>query len=264
MTNSHCQATRSRVPNAPRLLATALSLISLLALSVPPALASEPTGPSIDSESVSHITEHDALLEAQIDPNGVYSAYEFQIDTNANHAFTQRACPFGLPDHFECQAIVVGEPLPPGLVEPQPEFLTAAFGDQSVSLDLASIGAVLRPATVYHYRVLASSGGPTEQGPDQTFTTLSGNPGTTGGGPAPNEVTDGQPAPPSLTVPPLEPSASSPPKPAATSVRAKPSPHTSKLARALERCRQRPKRERAACERLARREHSRAKHRGTS
>lgn len=43
------------------------------------ALASEPTGPSIDDRSVSHKTEHDAVLEAQIDPNGAYSSYELQI-----------------------------------------------------------------------------------------------------------------------------------------------------------------------------------------
>jgi hypothetical protein len=66
----------------------------------------------------------------------------------------------------------VGEPLPAGLVEPKPEYIPAGSGDQSVSLDLASIGATLQPGTTYHYKVIASNySGPTVEGPDQTFTT---------------------------------------------------------------------------------------------
>jgi hypothetical protein len=132
-----------------------------------------PQSPVIESESASSITEHDATLEAQIDTSGRYTGYWFQIDTNASYDFTQPDCPFEFPGDAECESIRVGEPLPAGLVEPEPQYIPAGSGDQSVSLDLASIGATLAPGTTYHYRVIASDGGsPTVQGPDQTFTTL--------------------------------------------------------------------------------------------
>ena len=132
-----------------------------------------PQSPVIESESASSITEHDATLEAQIDTSGRYTGYWFQIDTNASYDFTQPNCPFEFPGDAECESIRVGEPLPAGLVEPQPEYIPAGITDRSVSLDLASIGATLQPGTTYLYRVIASDGGsPTVQGPDQTFTTL--------------------------------------------------------------------------------------------
>jgi hypothetical protein len=139
----------------------ALSAVSLAAAS-----------PTIESVSVSGITEHDATLEAQINTQGSYTGYWFQIDTNSSYDFTQADCPFDFPDYAECDSIAVGEPLPAGLVEPHPEYIQAGSGDQLVKLDLASIGATLEPATTYHYRVLASSGGyPIVVAPDQTFET---------------------------------------------------------------------------------------------
>ncbi len=132
---------------------------------------------SIDSVWVSNVTETDATLNAKIDPNGLYTAYEFQIDTNARYDYTQHGCPLSIPGRASCQLIVVGKPLPPGLVEPKPESIPAGvFGDQTVGVEMASIGATLRPETTYHYRVMASNG---EEGGgggvslDQTFTTLS-------------------------------------------------------------------------------------------
>ncbi len=123
--------------------------------------------PTIESESVSGVSEHDATLEAQINTYGLYTAYEFQIDTNGSYNYTKPNCPLGV-----CDSITVGEPLPAGLVEPKPEYIPAGSGDQSVSLDLASIGTTLQPGTTYHYKVIASNyNGPTVEGPDQTFTT---------------------------------------------------------------------------------------------
>lgn len=139
----------------------------------PPQIFTTPSGsiqPSIVGESVSGVTEHDATLEAQISPNGSETDYEFQIDTNGGYDYTRPACPFG-----DCEAIIVGEPLPPGLVEPQPESIPAASGNQSVSLDLASTGTVLQPGTTYHYRVIASNDSALiVTGPDQIFSTPSG------------------------------------------------------------------------------------------
>ncbi len=143
--------------------------VALCSLAVPaPSLAS--SSPTIESVSVSGVTEHDVTLEAQINTQGSYTGYWFQIDTNSSYDFTQADCPFEFPDDAECDSIAVGEPLPAGLVEPHPEYIQAGLGEQSVRLDLASIGATLQPSTTYHYRVLASSGGnPTVVYPDQTF-----------------------------------------------------------------------------------------------
>jgi hypothetical protein len=144
-----------------------------LAFAVLPAAALAGSAPAIEGESVSQVTPTGATLEAQIDPNGLYTAYEFQIDTSASYNYTKPDCPLPLPGFMQCESITDGPPLPPGLVEPKPEYIPAGFGDQSVSVDLASIGATLDPATTYHYRIIASNGGQIVEGPDQTFTTPS-------------------------------------------------------------------------------------------
>jgi len=155
-----------------RIVVSAVVTVALVSLACSSsAVASSP--PTIESVSVSGITEHDATLEAQINTQGLYTGYWFQIDTNSSYDFTQADCPFDLPGYAECESITDGEPLPAGLVEPHPEYIQAGSGEQSVRLDLASIGATLQPATTYHYRVLATSGGnPMVVAPDQTFETL--------------------------------------------------------------------------------------------
>jgi hypothetical protein len=151
-------------------LAAVIALLALLVFSSS-AMASEP--PTIEGESVSGVSEHDATLEAQIETGGLYTGYQFEIDTNSSYDFTRFACPFSFPGSAQCMAIVDGEPLPAGLVEPNPRYIPAGSGEQSVSLDLASIGATLQPGTTYHYRVTVSNGAHGAQGPDQTFTTPS-------------------------------------------------------------------------------------------
>jgi hypothetical protein len=86
-------------------LAPLLACLAVLAFLTTPALAAV-GAPTIEGESVSNVTEHDATLEAQIDPEGLETAYEFQIDTNGSYDYTKSACPLG-----ECEAISVGEPL---------------------------------------------------------------------------------------------------------------------------------------------------------
>jgi hypothetical protein len=149
-------------------LAAVTALLAFLAFSSS-AMAS--SAPVIESESVSGVSEHDATLEAQIETGGLYTGYQFEIDTNSSYNFTRFVCPFSFPGSAQCESIVDGEPLPAGLVEPYPQYIPAGSGDRSVSLDLASIGATLAPGTTYHYRVTASNGGQGAQGPDQTFTT---------------------------------------------------------------------------------------------
>ncbi|HEY7934875.1 MAG TPA: hypothetical protein VID48_13735 [Solirubrobacteraceae bacterium] len=151
-------------------------VLGSLGFSSAAAIASEPA-PSIESESAAPVTSTDATLHAQINTNGLYTAYEFQIDTDGSYDYTQMACPLAVPGYMQCMVIVDGPPLPAGLVEPSQQDIPAgSSGAQSVSVDLASIGATLQPGETYHYRVIASNGGQGAQGPDQTFTTPSGEP----------------------------------------------------------------------------------------
>jgi hypothetical protein len=218
-----------------------------------PAASFASSSPTSESVSISNITEHDATLESQINTQGLYTGYWFQIDTNSSYDFTQADCPFDFPGDAECQSITDGEPLPAGLVEPHPEYIQTGSGDQSVRLDLASIGATLQPATTYHYRVLATSGGePTVVYPDQTFETL-GTPWTP---PVPIE-----PLPVNLQIekefeehPPWDHAPSSPSAEAPTAVVAKggvlPKPKAltsaQKLAEALKACKRESKRKQAS------------------
>ncbi len=155
-----------------------------------------PEPPAIDGESVSKVSENDATLEAEIDPKGAYTAYQFEIDTTGNYLLPKRACPLPLPDHPVCDPLGGDETLPAGLLEPSPEYIQAGSGDHSVGLDLASIGTVLRAGTTYHYRVVAqSNGNPLVIGPDQTFKTRSPGPAPLANqvGAAQNSGADGLP-----------------------------------------------------------------------
>jgi hypothetical protein len=163
----------SRLMRRPLLWLIAMGGASLAYAVLPAASLASSSSPVIEGESVSHVTPTDATLEAQIDPNGLYTAYEFQIDTNGSYDYTKPDCPLPLPGSMQCESITDGPPLPAGLVEPKPEYIPAGLGSQSVSVDLASIGATLDPATTYHYRVIASNDGQIVDGPDQTFTTPS-------------------------------------------------------------------------------------------
>jgi hypothetical protein len=143
-----------------------------------------PNPPTILSESATNIGQHNATLEAQIDPHEAGAYYQFQLVGDASEYASEILCP---------------EPPPPGPF--QPCIGTPAAGvlpigfiwgeAGSVSLDLSSAGVELQPATTYHYRVLAAKAvqtedtieweAPTVNGVDQTFTTSSEPPSTGGG-----------------------------------------------------------------------------------
>lgn len=229
-----------------RRYAAALATAALLGgLPAGSALA-DTQAPSIDGESVADVTEHDATLQAQIDPHGEYIGYEFQVDATGAFDFAGPACPFRIPGFAECEAIIAGGETLPGGVPPGPEYLAGGEGDQSVSLDLASIGASLQPDTTYHYRVIATAGGPIIDGADQTFAT----PGPPSAPPS---------APPSGTPPASPagpPGGSSVPSVASPAVSGttptagqsdRPSSTAPKL------CEHKPKRKRSRCRKLARR-----------
>jgi hypothetical protein len=159
----------------------------------PPVVASPP---SIISESVSNVSSTDATLEAQVNPNGLLTVYELQIDTTGNFKFFQTSsCPLNVPGMGCATEVVNGDPLAPGLVQPPEYSLPAADGPQRVSVNMATIGAVLQPGTTYHYRAIAANGDQTVTGPDQTFTTPS--PDTTPPGQPPDSSV-GQPSLPAV------------------------------------------------------------------
>jgi hypothetical protein len=146
-----------------------------------------PSGPpSIESESASHITQTDATLEAQINPQADQAGdyYQFQLVRSPSEYASEILCPAKLPPTTDgCIGTHSESALPIGWVCGSCERLGPA---QQVQLDLASAGVTLKPGTTYHYRVIAARAVQTEDtiqwepptiyGADQTFTTPSGPP----------------------------------------------------------------------------------------
>jgi hypothetical protein len=113
------------------------------------AQASSP--PVIGNEFVSHITEHDATLEAYIDPNGLKTTYQFRLESGC---LPPRAC-----------LAITTYPLPSG------EIPASAGAPDQVVLDLNSAGVTLSPDTEYRYSVEATNSAGTTEGHGQLFTT---------------------------------------------------------------------------------------------
>jgi hypothetical protein len=131
--------------------------------------------PSIDSESATDISEHDAILEAKINSQGQDVYYQFQIVKNSSEFPPEMACPAEHSAELCLSSPPTTGALPIG-------FLLAGPADSSVGLDLErERGVTLQPETTYHYRVIAVRApmgedtitwkGPPAYGADQTFTT---------------------------------------------------------------------------------------------
>jgi hypothetical protein len=127
----------------------AFAAISCLAWGLPASAQASPP-PSVFDESVSHITEHDATLEATINPNGLKTTYQFRLESGC------------LPPSA-CLAIAT-YPLPSGEI-------AASIGAHPVSLDLNSAGVTLSPNTEYRYSIEATSSAGTNESPGHLFTT---------------------------------------------------------------------------------------------
>ena len=96
-----------------------------------------PTGeaPKIDSVSISHVTPTDATLEAQINTEGQATTYEFLMYSGCAYCEDTATRSIHLPS---------------GL-------LLGSFVDQSVSLDLNSVGVTLEGGKYYGYSMVATS-----------------------------------------------------------------------------------------------------------
>jgi hypothetical protein len=112
--------------------------------------------PSIESESVSHITTTDATLEAQINTEGLETTYEFLLQP-PEPACLEAEPPCMIPQH---------EP-----IRLEGGHLFGSFVGQSVSVELNSAGVSLAPGATYKYWVSATNAADTATGQRQSFTT---------------------------------------------------------------------------------------------
>jgi len=164
-------------------LATMATVLTFLVFSGS-ALAS--SSPAIEGESVSHITSTDATLEAKINPESLERGadYQFQLVANTSEYLQVFACP---TEGFPANSSFCGGPLASEAGALPIGTTGAGVQGKTVGLDLSAPRAwwsgttTLKPATTYHYRVIAARSVPTEDtiqwedpivyGPDQTFTT---------------------------------------------------------------------------------------------
>ncbi len=109
--------------------------------------------PSIVSESASGITEHDATLEAQINPDGAKTTYEFYLEAPSCQTYG--------PGHCEAGG---GVPIAGGKIPQGSE-------PQTVSVDVEKTWGKLSAATAYGYRVVASNEVGETLGTERVFTT---------------------------------------------------------------------------------------------
>jgi hypothetical protein len=210
-----------------------------------------PSGPpSIESESVSHLTPTDGTLEAQVNTEGLETSYEFYL----------QEAPLCLD--FGCE-VPEREPLalPAGR-------LLGSFVGQSVSVDLNSAGVTLLPGADYRYWVTASSAAGATRGQTQRFiapedgvqpldtTTPSGTNGNNQGTSSTPTGSGGSPAP---GVTPLGPQIVCLCDCArgchGKKVGPKHPTQTQKLSKVLKACAKKPKRKSTACEKRARKQY---------
>jgi hypothetical protein len=112
--------------------------------------------PSVESESVSHVTQNDASLEAQINPEGRETTYEFYLEAPSCFSRGPGACEAS------------------GGVPIAKSTIPAGFIGRSVSVDIATAWHSLSANTLYGYRVVASSASGTSSGAENTFRTAPG------------------------------------------------------------------------------------------
>ncbi len=133
---------------ARRLVSACAATLGVLVLGSVPALAAGPEGPQIGEISVTEVTATSAKLNALVNPGGAETTYHYDYGTSTTYGQSTIEYP-------------------------------SIGADNTNHLAAAAIQG-LRPATTYHYRIVATNpqsapGG--TPGPDQTFMTQ-----TTGGG----------------------------------------------------------------------------------
>jgi len=112
-----------------------------------------PAAPVVGELSASAITQHDAVLEAEINPQGLATTYEFRLESPV--------CQPALPEHCVASG---GSQIATGSIP-------AGHRPEKVSVDLAELAHSLTPSTTYGYFVVAANSAGTTVSPQQSFTT---------------------------------------------------------------------------------------------
>jgi hypothetical protein len=115
------------------------------------ALAVEGERPTLENAQAKNMTEHGTRLEAQINPQGNETAYEFWLE-----------CQNASPMYSACEPVAGGR-------QTQVGHMTPSFGEQTVSVEM--IG--LQPGYEYSYRVAATDGSGRVESPPLPFHTAS-------------------------------------------------------------------------------------------
>ena len=151
-----------------------------LAFAVLPAAALAASQPAIEGVSVSYVNQHDAGLQATINPKGLSvrgAVYQFQVVANPSEYLSEIACP--VREHSGLGGGgCIGTPTPGVL--PIGSIPNGTEG-MHVDVNLLTAGMGLKPGTTYHFRVLAATAkvsedqleweAPPAYSEDQTFTT---------------------------------------------------------------------------------------------
>jgi hypothetical protein len=206
--------------------------------------------PVIDSVSISHLTSSDATLEAQINTEGSATTYQFDMWSSCAHE--------------RCEYIRE-IPLPSGM-------LLGSFVDQSVSLDLNSVGVTLNDGAEYGWGITATSaaghtsvsGGVFEPPPSSVIEPLSTttSPLSGAGQPAGSDTnSSGQSAGLGGSSSSL-PNVQSPGLQLSKTTKLESPANARKLSRALKACEKKPRKQWAKCERQARKQFGPVKKKG--
>lgn len=132
-------------------------LIACAAILIVPVLASAAGPPQINASWVTEVTATGAKLRAEINPDGFSTSYRFEYISDAAYRANLEAVPARDGFFGAAQA-------PPGK--------EAGIGSGTVPLAVVQQAGSLTPATVYHYRPVATnSAGPPVVGPAHVLTT---------------------------------------------------------------------------------------------
>jgi hypothetical protein len=206
-----------------------------------------PGPPGVATGTAKGVTSSAAALSGTVDPEGAATFYAFAYIDAAGY---EAAVAADAPDPYAAGATTAYAPLP--------------AGRSVVAVGPVAAGG-LQPSSTYHYALLAFNAAGASIGADGSFTTASAPP-------PPAEGTPPAPAPSPypLSVPAQQPTLADPLASAGTTgvlgstTRGASSPPTraQRLAAALKACRRRPRRQRPACERAARKRYgaARARH----
>jgi hypothetical protein len=149
--------------------------VALLLVAAPGAARAQ-GAPVIEDESVSHVSESGAILEAHISTAGLQNGayYQFQVQSDPTEYAAELACP---PELLSSLCFGVG--VHPGALPIG--FVNGGISHRLVTINLAGTGVPLTPKTIYHFRVIAAKAIPSEDttewepptvyGADQTFVT---------------------------------------------------------------------------------------------